>query len=106
MDLQFTTEADGRYAATATLTGPYALHLERAEAGPLALYQRHGGDGLWAACRLPGEMGANAQAVVDESFDHGVYPVEVRIVSQPAVSRGLIQESDSQTPDAGEGDEP
>lgn len=100
MELQFTQEADGRWAAAFTATGPYALHVERAEAAPMSLYQRHGGaaDSLWANCRLPGEVGAAAGAVWDEAFDHGVYPVEVRLVSalQPTIAT-LAYDSTSNT---------
>ena len=100
MELQFTQEADGRWAATFTATAPYALHVERADAAPMALYQRHGGaaDSQWANCRLPGAVGAGAGAVWDEALDHGVYPVEVRLVSelQPTLAT-LVYDSTSET---------
>lgn len=89
--LQFTKQGDF-YTAEFTANADYALHIEREEEGRFFVYQRTGSSGEYFPCALPSNVG-NAGKVLDYSFGHGVYPMNVRLVSETPVKIAERQEA-------------
>lgn len=80
------------YEATFTANADYALHIEREEAGKFIIMQRTGSSGEYFPCSLPSHIG-NAGKVLDYTFSHGVYPMNVKIVSETPVKISERQEA-------------
>ena len=80
------------YQVDFTANADYALHIEREEAGRLFIKQRTGSNGEYADCALPSHIG-NGGKVMDYAFSHGVYPINVRIISETPVTIAEWQES-------------
>lgn len=91
--LSFTQQGD-HWEATATVNADYNLHLERAKAGKLYIYQRAPESGLYAICNLPSQIQYNSGQVIDQSFGHGVYPMHIKIVSESQVTSGTLTEAE------------
>lgn len=90
------TEENGKWVATATVNGPFNLHIERAEAGAIELHQRTTNDGNYAPCvGVPERLLYKADKVIDYDFGQMVYPKSVRIVSYKAVTTATITEATS-----------
>lgn len=91
-NLSFTQGDDGRYTATATANGKYALHVEREAPGLFAVRQSTKSGAAKMSCPLPAAV-ANGAAVIDWVFDHGYYPVELEFVSSTAVTSAELNEA-------------
>lgn len=92
MDLSF-EQKGSEWIATAAVSGDYALHLERAKGGWLRLEQTSVEGGLYAKCNLP-QAFQNAPRVIDHTFAHGVYPMNIKIRSASEVVSGTITENE------------
>lgn len=80
------------YKTDFTANADYALHIERESAGRFFIKQRTGGNGEYFDCALPANIG-NAGKVLDYTFSHGVYPMNVRLVSETPVTIAERQEA-------------
>ena len=80
------------YQAEFTANADYALHIEREEAGRFFIKQRTGSKGEYADCVLPYNFG-NGGKLMDYTFSHGVYPMNVRIISETPVLIAERQEA-------------
>lgn len=80
------------YQVDFTANADYALHIEREEAGRFFIKQRTGSSGEYADCVLPYEID-NIGKVMDYTFSHGVYPMNVRIISETPVTIAERQEA-------------
>ena len=93
MRLEFKTDERGRHVATATVTGDYALHVEREAEGSFRLYQRSLAGGRFAACSgLPAHIAGGWWRVLDWAFGHGVYPIEVMMESESPVTLATLRQ--------------
>lgn len=79
------------YQVDFTANADYALHIEREEAGRFFIKQRTGSKGEYADCALPSNIG-NGGKVMDYTFSHGVYPMNVRLISETPVTIAEYQE--------------
>ena len=81
------------YRAEATVNAMYNLHIEREGSGRFFLYQRCPDAGEYVSCQGVPENIVRGPRVIDYSFDHGVYPMHIRIESETAVTSGTITEA-------------
>ena len=80
------------YQVDFTANADYALHIEREERGKFFIKQRTGSNGEYADCALPSNI-AHGDKVMDYTFCHGVYPMNVRIISETKVTIAERQEA-------------
>lgn len=80
------------YQVDFTANADYALHIERESPGRFFVQQRTGSNGSYANCNLPSHI-ANGGKIMDYSFSHGVYPMNVRIISETKVTIAERQEA-------------
>lgn len=85
-------EVDSGYQADFTANGDYALHIERVKAGKLKIQQRSSNTGNYADCILPTWL-SDGERVIDVTLSHGVYPMNVRIISETPVTIAERQEA-------------
>lgn len=90
-ELNFTKQGD-RYVAQATVNNRYALHVERVGAGKFSMAQRSTSSGLYMDCTLP-DIVKHFGQVLDWEFDHGIYPMHLRIESETEVTSATITEA-------------
>lgn len=81
--LNFNKQGDF-YQAEFVANNDYSLHIEREQEGMFIIMQRTGSKGEYVQCGLPSNL-ARGWKKLDYSFSHGVYPVNVRIVSETEV---------------------
>ncbi|MCI7357081.1 MAG: hypothetical protein MSK40_05165 [Parabacteroides sp.] len=80
------------YQVDFTANSDYALHIEREREGRFFIKQRTGSNGEYADCALPPHIG-NGGKVMDYTFSHGVYPMNVRLISETPVTIAERQEA-------------
>lgn len=97
--MNFQMGDNGMYFAEATVAGPYALHVEKeapeeGKQGTFAIYQRSVDSGEYAPCYpVPRHVSMGA-SVIDWTFDHGVYPMNVRFESETEVTSATLTEGE------------
>lgn len=74
------------YVAEFTANKDYSLHIEREKTGQLDMHQRYGSksDGIkegFSTCILPNYIQFGSWKNLNWSFNHGVYPVNVKLTS-------------------------
>lgn len=82
------------WIARETVQNDYSLHLEREAPGLFGIRQRSSSTGRYSPCILPSSL-ARCGEVIDHSFGHGVYPMQIEIVSTSKVTMGEIREAES-----------
>lgn len=80
------------YVHEFTATSDYALHIERESEGRFSIMQRSSDSGEYFQCALPPHIG-NAGKVLDYTFSHGVYPMNVRLESETPVVMATINKA-------------
>lgn len=89
-ELQFTK--DGNYhVATFTANGRFCLQLLRNAAGRLYVQLRLPGVSQWSPAKLPDTNLMEGSSIL-WTFDTGVYPMEVRVLSHTEVAKAYVQE--------------
>lgn len=80
------------YEAEFKANADYALHIERKVKGKISIQQRSTESGEYADCILPTWV-KDAGKVLDVSISHGVYPMNVKIISDTEVALGEYKEA-------------
>lgn len=94
--LQFSQKGN-MFVAEATVSKPYALHLEREGSGKFMIYQRSVDSGQFVPCSpLPQHLVYGGQ-FIDWTFDHGHYPMHVRFESGSAVTTATLTEEEGES---------
>lgn len=78
------------YVATATVSSDYALHIERKYIGLFRISQARREGDRYMECQLPENLSKGNFTVLDWSFGHGVYPLNIRIESSSEVTKASI----------------
>ena len=86
-------KVDENYQVDFIANADYALHIERVEVGRFRMLQRTGNNGEYFPCSLPAHI-SHAGKVLDYTFSHGVYPINVRIISETEVTIAERQEAE------------
>lgn len=82
--LNFTKQGDF-YQAEFVANNDYSLHIEREDTGLFAVMQRTGSQGDYVQCGLPSNL-ARGWKKMDYAFSHGVYPMNIRLISENPVT--------------------
>lgn len=90
MELSF-TQQDGKWVAEATVNNDYNLHIERSGGGYFNIYQSSVSGGSMVLCPIPAPV-QSPGTVLDWTFSHGYYPMNVRFVSDTKVTSGQLNE--------------
>lgn len=87
--LTFSKNGD-MYVATATVAGDYALHIEREYIGLFRISQARQEGDQYMECQLPDNLSKGNFTLLDWSFGHGVYPVNIKVESSSEVTKASI----------------
>lgn len=91
--LNFQKSGD-KYVAEATVSGPYNLHMEKKGPGKFMILQRSTDTGQYVPCSpIPSHLVYGGQ-FIDWTFDHGVYPMNVRFESETEVTSATLTEGE------------
>lgn len=90
-EISFVKQGD-IYVADVKVNNDYSLHIERVRAGSFNIRQRSTDSGLYMKCKLPDILQMPGQ-VIDYSFSHGVYPMNVRFESGSEVTSASLTEA-------------
>lgn len=79
----------GQYVAAFTTQGPFALHIEKPEPGPINMEISSVEGGKYAPVDdFPGS--ARWQAVVDYEFAASIFPKHIRVTSHVAPTKAVV----------------
>lgn len=80
------------YVYEFTATSDYALHIEREDSGRFSILQRSSDTGEYFQCELPPHIN-NAGKVLDYTFSHSIYPMNIRLESEIPVTMATINKA-------------